>query len=90
MFLEQKEKLTDVEQQLKKAEAAQRRRMQVEKAARESEVCSLHDIICTMIHSYSYTLFLIGTKPVLNESCRPRRSERYSVKIQAERSGKIK
>ncbi|KAM7478469.1 hypothetical protein LguiA_026682 [Lonicera macranthoides] len=30
------EKLTDVEQQLKKAEAAQRRRMQVEKAARES------------------------------------------------------
>lgn len=35
---EQKEKLNDVEQQLKKAEAAQRRRMQVEKAARESEV----------------------------------------------------
>lgn len=34
----QKEKLTDVEQQLKKAEAAQRRRMQVEKANRESEV----------------------------------------------------
>lgn len=36
---EQKEKLTEVEQQLKKAEAAQRRRMQNEKAARESEVC---------------------------------------------------
>lgn len=35
---EQKEKLSEVEQQLKKAEAAQRRRMQVEKAARESEV----------------------------------------------------
>ncbi|KAJ9187882.1 hypothetical protein P3X46_003296 [Hevea brasiliensis] len=34
----QKEKLSEVEQQLKKAEAAQRRRMQVEKAARESEV----------------------------------------------------
>ena len=28
-----------MEQQLKKVEAAQRRRMQVEKAARESEVC---------------------------------------------------
>lgn len=37
-FAEQKEKLSEVEQQLKKAEAAQRRRMQVEKAARESEV----------------------------------------------------
>lgn len=35
---EQKEKLSEVEQQLKKAEAAQRRKMQVEKAARESEV----------------------------------------------------
>lgn len=35
---EQKEKLSEVEQQLKKAEAAQRRRMQVEKAARESQV----------------------------------------------------
>ncbi|KAF5180255.1 Hit zinc finger and papa-1-like domain-containing protein, partial [Thalictrum thalictroides] len=33
----QKEKLSEVEQQLKKAEAAQRRRMQMEKAARESE-----------------------------------------------------
>ncbi|KAK1278808.1 hypothetical protein QJS04_geneDACA007068 [Acorus gramineus] len=34
----QKEKLSEVEQQLKKAEAAQRRRLQVEKAAKESEV----------------------------------------------------
>ncbi|KAJ4828214.1 hypothetical protein Tsubulata_043070, partial [Turnera subulata] len=34
----QKEKLTEVEQQLKRAEALQRRRMQVEKANRESEV----------------------------------------------------
>ncbi|KAF6170946.1 hypothetical protein GIB67_014763 [Kingdonia uniflora] len=33
----QKEKLSEVEQQLKKAEAAQKRRVQVEKAARESE-----------------------------------------------------
>lgn len=40
-ILEQKEKLSEVEQQLKKTEAAQRRRMQVEKAARESEVCPL-------------------------------------------------
>lgn len=30
-----------MEQQLKKAEAAERRRIQVEKAARESEVCFL-------------------------------------------------
>jgi INO80 complex subunit B len=36
---EQKTKLSEVEQQLKKAEAAQRRRMQSEKAAREAEVC---------------------------------------------------
>ncbi|KAL0435984.1 UNVERIFIED_CONTAM: ATP-dependent Clp protease proteolytic subunit, chloroplastic [Sesamum radiatum] len=35
--VKQKEKLSEVEQQLKKAEAAQRRRMQNEKAARESE-----------------------------------------------------
>lgn len=39
LTVEQKEKLSEVEQQLKKAEAAQRRRMQVEKANRESEVC---------------------------------------------------
>lgn len=44
MVIEQKEKLTDVEQQLKKAEAAQRRRLQVEKAARESEVCILYNL----------------------------------------------
>lgn len=41
LMTEQKEKLSEVEQQLKKAEVAQRRRMQTEKAARESEVCSL-------------------------------------------------
>lgn len=39
LITEQKEKLTEVEQQLKKAEAAERRRLQNEKAARESEVC---------------------------------------------------
>lgn len=39
IIAEQKEKLSEVEQQIKKAEAAQRRRMQVEKAAKESEVC---------------------------------------------------
>lgn len=41
MFLwviEQKEKLSDVDQQQKRAEAAQRRRIQHEKAAREAEV----------------------------------------------------
>lgn len=38
MTIGQKEKLSEVEIQAKKAEAAQRRKMQVEKAARESEV----------------------------------------------------
>jgi hypothetical protein len=52
---EQKEKISELEQQAKKAEAAQRRRMQVEKAARESEVCS-----CLIIfHSFVSTLYLI-------------------------------
>ncbi|KAL5983532.1 hypothetical protein ACLOJK_017619 [Asimina triloba] len=41
----QKEKLSDVEQQLKKAEAAQRRRVQVEKAARESEAEAIRKIL---------------------------------------------
>ncbi|KAM6541444.1 hypothetical protein CsatB_005891 [Cannabis sativa] len=41
----QKEKLTEVEQQLKKAEAAQRRKMQVEKAARESEAVAIKKIL---------------------------------------------
>lgn len=45
---EQKEKLSEVEQQLKRAEALQRRRMQVEKAARESEVCSFFDILFSL------------------------------------------
>lgn len=42
MITEQKEKLSDMELQARKAEAAQRRRMQVEKAARESEVHLLY------------------------------------------------
>ncbi|OMP09377.1 PAPA-1-like conserved region [Corchorus olitorius] len=41
----QKEKLSEVEQQLKKAEAAQKRRMQVEKAARESEAEAIRKIL---------------------------------------------
>ncbi|CAA0824905.1 Unknown protein [Striga hermonthica] len=41
----QKEKLSEVEQQLKKAEAAQRRRMQNEKAARESEAEAIRKIL---------------------------------------------
>ncbi|KAE8009343.1 hypothetical protein FH972_005783 [Carpinus fangiana] len=41
----QKEKLSEVEQQLKKAEAAQRRRTQVEKAARESEAEAIRKIL---------------------------------------------
>ncbi|KAL3515955.1 hypothetical protein ACH5RR_022857 [Cinchona calisaya] len=41
----QKEKLSEVEQQLKKAEVAQRRKMQVEKAAREAEAEAIRKIL---------------------------------------------
>lgn len=41
LLAETKEQLSEVEQQLKRAEAAQRRRIQNEKALRESEVCLL-------------------------------------------------
>ncbi|XP_076885214.1 uncharacterized protein LOC143534663 isoform X2 [Bidens hawaiensis] len=41
----QKEKLTEVEQQLKKAEAAEKRRIQNEKAARESEAEAIRKIL---------------------------------------------
>ncbi|XAR52681.1 hypothetical protein NMG60_11020868 [Bertholletia excelsa] len=41
----QKEKLSEVEQQLKKAEAAERRRMQVEKAAQESQAEAIRKIL---------------------------------------------
>uniref|UniRef100_A0A2P2JCK5 Uncharacterized protein LOC105642632 isoform X2 n=1 Tax=Rhizophora mucronata TaxID=61149 RepID=A0A2P2JCK5_RHIMU len=41
----QKEKLSEVELQLKKAEAAQKRRLQVEKAARESEAEAIRKIL---------------------------------------------
>ncbi|GMQ00340.1 hypothetical protein CsSME_00047463 [Camellia sinensis var. sinensis] len=41
----QKEQLSELEQQLKKAEAAQRRRLQVEKAARESEAEAIRKIL---------------------------------------------
>ncbi|XP_021906699.1 INO80 complex subunit B isoform X1 [Carica papaya] len=41
----QKEKLSELEQQLKKAEAAQRRRMQSEKAAREAEAEAIRKIL---------------------------------------------
>jgi INO80 complex subunit B len=41
----QKEKLTEVEQQLKKAEAAEKRRVQNEKAARESEAEAIRKIL---------------------------------------------
>ncbi|KAK9161741.1 hypothetical protein Syun_008082 [Stephania yunnanensis] len=42
---EQKEMLTEVEKQLKKAEAAQRRRMQAERAAKESEAAAIRKIL---------------------------------------------
>ncbi|KAM7259930.1 hypothetical protein ACFE04_015671 [Oxalis oulophora] len=41
----QKEKLSEVDQQLKKSEAAQRRRMQSEKAAREAEAEAIRKIL---------------------------------------------
>ncbi|KAM7277231.1 hypothetical protein ACFE04_019097 [Oxalis oulophora] len=41
----QKEKLSEVEQQVKKAEAAQKRRMQVEKAAKESQAEAIRKIL---------------------------------------------
>ncbi|KAJ8771841.1 hypothetical protein K2173_027018 [Erythroxylum novogranatense] len=41
----QKEELSEVDQQLKRAEALQRRRMQVEKAARESEAEAIRKIL---------------------------------------------
>ncbi|KAL6978265.1 hypothetical protein U1Q18_019933 [Sarracenia purpurea var. burkii] len=41
----QKEKLSEVEQQMKKAEAAKRRKMQVEKAAQESEAEAIRKIL---------------------------------------------
>ncbi|KAK4756522.1 hypothetical protein SAY87_006649 [Trapa incisa] len=41
----QKEKLSEIEQQLKKAEAAQRRKIQNEKAARESEAEAIRKIL---------------------------------------------
>ncbi|XP_047334143.1 transcriptional regulator ATRX homolog [Impatiens glandulifera] len=41
----QKEKLSEVEQQLKKAEAAKKRKLQVEKAARESEAEAIKKIL---------------------------------------------
>ncbi|XP_039058718.1 uncharacterized protein LOC120202351, partial [Hibiscus syriacus] len=46
LITEQKEELSEVELQLKKAEAAQRRRVQVEKAARESEAEAIRKILC--------------------------------------------
>ncbi|KAM5585049.1 hypothetical protein ABKV19_004441 [Rosa sericea] len=44
-WIEQKDEFCAVEQQLKKVEAAQRRRMQVEKAARESEAEAIRKIL---------------------------------------------
>lgn len=41
----QKQKLSEVEEQAKKAEAAQRRKMQVEKVARESEAAAIRKIL---------------------------------------------
>lgn len=42
---EKKEKISEVEKQSKKAEAAQRRKIQSEKIAREAEVWSLYHLL---------------------------------------------
>jgi len=49
---EQKEKLSEVEIQAKKAEAAQRRKMQVEKAEKEQQV-----YICSYLSFHMFFLF---------------------------------
>lgn len=85
---EQKGKLSDVEQQLKKAEAAQRRRMQVEKAARESEVCF---ILLFILLSFTFNFFgVLELEISVIELCRLRLLEKYSVKIPAGRSAKTR
>ena len=69
-----------MDQQLKKAEAAQKRRMQVEKAARESEVCFYSFQItafvfilsnyCFCFYSFQITAFVyILSKLLLSSYC---------------------
>lgn len=56
-----KEKLSEVEQQLKRSEAAQRRRMQSEKAAREAEVCSIIScFICLLASKLPHFRCVLG------------------------------
>ena len=86
---EQKEKPSELEQQLKKAEAAQRWRMQVEKAAWESEVC-----FCVIIFHCLSSLFISYVRSNRNisvwiESCRLRLAEKFLVKSLAGKNGKI-
>ncbi|CAF1717075.1 unnamed protein product [Brassica napus] len=45
LLLRRQENLSEMEQQLKKAEAAQRRKVQIEKAARESEAEAIRKIL---------------------------------------------
>ena len=55
---EQKEKLPDVEIQAKKAEVAQRRKMQVEKAEREQQVCFL--LVDCILFSFFWAPILLS------------------------------
>lgn len=68
---EQKEKLSEVDQQLKKAEAAQRRKMQVEMAARESEV-PLSISIMSLSLFWFFKIFRMGSKWICLQFCRLR------------------
>ena len=85
-----KGELSEVEQQLKKAEVAQRRRMQVEKAARESEVWPHYNCyICLSARMNMFNLFLsclFGYLFFLN--LRLRLLEKSWAKIPLGRNGK--
>lgn len=88
---EQKEKLSEVEQQLKKAEAAQRRRMQVEKAAKESEVWlpSIYLVFYFFgLAKEFYLTFLCVC--LLFSDVRKKQSERSWVKIRVGRNEKTR
>lgn len=86
MVTGKKEKLSELEQQSKKAEAAQRRRMQSEKAAREAEVCLPYYILD--LSSLDGNLGSV----LIFDCCkfRLRQSERYLGKILEGRKGKRK
>jgi hypothetical protein len=85
---EQKEKPTEEELLSKKTEAANRRRMQVEKAARESEVCFCLSKL--QVFPPHYVQFYTVRHIHLNSFSRLKLSEKYLVKTPAGKSERIK